>query len=154
MACTVCGRQLVFSRNALEPLSAPEMALAVRALPAIVGRALADYTCPYCEASHCFAVDRRRVEWLGANLYQPQEMSSHCFECRRPLKRLPGGSGGLTEKIADTSALDADTGLKCSRCHSICCVECCRKATRGRGTEGGLICPRCSRRPVDQLYYP
>jgi hypothetical protein len=154
MTCTVCRRDMVFTSSALEPLSATEMGLVVQVRPELVGRRLADFNCPYCDATHCFTVDRREPEWVGVNFYQPTDVLAHCFECHRPLKRLPGGTGGVTEQVEDTSGLDGDAGLKCPRCHSVCCVACCRRASRGRTQNGVMLCPRCGRRPVNLLYYP
>lgn len=154
MTCTRCRRQLVFSPHELQPLSPTEMGLVVRTKPSVVRRPLADYTCPYCEAAHCFTIDGRQPEWVGVNLYQPSESSVDCFECRQPLKRVPGSSSGLTEKVDDVSALEPEMGLKCPRCHSICCVRCCRRASRGRMQDGSVLCPRCNRGPVNLLYYP
>lgn len=154
MTCSVCQRRLVFSRADLDPLSPPEMALVVRSHPHTLRRPLAEYVCPYCEAAHCFATDAPRVEWIGVNIYQPQNTSAQCCECRRVLARPPGGPSGTTQRVEEPAALPIDYGLKCPHCGSVCCVECCRKAARGRVTDGSFRCPRCFRKPVDRLYFP
>ncbi|MDX9976247.1 MAG: hypothetical protein RBU21_24945 [FCB group bacterium] len=153
MTCPSCRRELVFSSRDLQVLSPVEMGLVVRTKPSVVRRPLADYTCPYCEAAHCFTIDGK-PEWIGVDLYQPRDSSNDCFECRQPLKRLPQGSGGLTERVDDVDSLEPEMGLKCPRCHSICCVRCCRRVSRGHTTDGSLLCPRCHRGPVNLLYFP
>lgn len=154
VTCTVCERELVFNRSELEPLSPAEMALVVRARPDVLGRKLSEYVCPYCESSHCFAATKKGVAWVGANLYQPQGKSAHCFECRRTLAQPIGGTPGTPQRVADVSALAPDYGMECPFCHAVCCVACCRNTARGRVTDGSLVCPRCRRRPVDLLYFP
>lgn len=154
MTCTVCERRLIFGRSAVELLSPPEMALVVRSCPKVVGRRLCEYVCPYCDASHCFVIGPKSLVWVGVNLYTPQTQSAHCFECNRILDRPPGGAAGMTQKIAEPAALPLGFGLKCSFCGAVCCVDCCKKASRGRTSDGSLACPRCRRKPINLLYFP
>lgn len=150
MTCTVCQRPLVFDSSAVAVLTPAETALVVRVRPNLVGRRMGEYTCPYCEAAHCFTTDRARLEWVGVNLYQPQARTVHCFECRRILQRPPGRPG---TRLAEMPNPLPDYGLECPHCHAVCCVGCCRDYTRKRTKDGSLLCPRCSRGPVESLYY-
>ena len=65
--CTECQKPLLILPSQLTRLSGPEMALVVGSRPHLVGRALGEYVCPHCEASHCFAMDRVPPVWIGAN---------------------------------------------------------------------------------------
>lgn len=153
-ACVSCNKPLVIGRADLTELSRPEMALAVRVRPDLTGRKLAEYVCPYCEASHCFAVERNRMEWVGVNLYSPHTTSARCMDCGKPLRTPPWPAGTYDGRLNEAPALQADFGLVCSKCHAVVCYACTQLATRGRTKDGSLVCPRCQRSPVDKTYHP
>ena len=153
MRCSVCQRRLVFHRGELEPLSPPELALAVRANRSMAGRRLAEYVCPHCEAAHCFATEGRDPVWLGVNLYEPQVFSNHCRECKRPLRRPRWPRGAYDGRLSEIRDLAPDLGLVCPHCKAVCCVACCEDATRKRTKDGSLLCPRCFRGPVETIYH-
>ena len=152
--CTVCQRDLVFTRDQMRTLKGVEVGLAVRSRKEAVGRPLAEYTCPHCESGHCFAVDGREPEWLGANLYQPQQSTGRCMECGRPFKRTPWPVGAHQGDLRTAPSLDGDLGLRCSRCKSVVCVACSQVATRNRTDGSVYYCARCSRPGMDSFYYP
>src|SRR6056297_829942 len=72
LVCRVCNRNLVFGPRELVALSPAERALSVRTKPELVGHALGEYSCPYCDAAHCFITDEKPPRYAGTNLYQPQ----------------------------------------------------------------------------------
>lgn len=154
LTCNVCQRELVIAMQDLRLLVGTEIGLAVRAIPAIVGRKLADYVCPYCEADHCFAVESGRPEWVGVNLYSPQTGGSQCMDCRKQLQRPPWPQGEYQGRPLEAPNPSPDYGLVCSRCDAVCCVACVKSATRNRTSDGSLLCPRCKRSPVDTYFYP
>ncbi len=154
LTCNVCQHEMVIAMRDLRPLEGTEIGLAVRAVPQIVGRKLADYACPYCEADHCFAIESGQPEWVGVNLYSPQSHSSNCMDCGKRLQRPPWPQGEYQGRPLDAPNPQPDFGLVCSRCKAVCCVECVKKATRNRTTDGSLLCPRCHRSPVDAYFYP
>lgn len=154
MTCSICQKTLVFHQDELELLSAVECALAVREKPDLVGRKLAEYVCPYCEAAHCFVISGKRMQWVAANLYEPQETTARCAECQKPLRRPPWPPGQYEGKLGEAPALAPDYGLVCSLCHAVCCVQCCVNLTRAGVREGKWTCPRCSRQSTDRLFYP
>lgn len=151
--CSVCQKQMVIPPEALVPLKSVEMALCVRIVPALNGRKLAEYTCPYCEAVHCFTVDTRTPEWIGANLYSPQTKGTRCLNCSRPLKVAPWGEGAYDKRLPE-APLQPDYGLECSKCGAVVCVQCTVDATRGGPTDGAYKCPRCFRLGVDKTFHP
>ncbi len=153
LICNNCQHKLVISMQDMRPLEGSEIGLAVRAIPQIVGRKLADYVCPYCEADHCFAIESGRPEWVGANLYSPQKQGSQCMECRKYLQRPPWPKGQYKGRVLEAPDVSPDYGLVCSRCGATCCVACVKDATRNRTKDGSLLCPRCHRSPVDEYYY-
>ena len=153
MACTVCREDLLFPTEDLVPLSPPEQALAVRVQPDVLGKRLAEYVCPHCEAAHCFATKGRRVEWIGVNLYEPQTKSAHCVQCKVLLRAPDWAPGRYDGRLHKAPGLEPDHGLVCPLCGAVCCVRCCRDATRNRTEDGSLKCPRCSRHPVDKVYH-
>jgi hypothetical protein len=153
MDCSVCGRALIFESHELTQLSPTEMALVVRVKPETVGRALSEYTCPHCDAAHCFAVDGPGPEWIGENLYEPQHGGGRCLECRKSLTIPPWTRGAHDERLSDVPDLRPDYGLTCPRCESVCCVECVDRASRGRTETGELVCPRCSRPPMNHFFH-
>lgn len=154
LPCSSCGKPLVVHRSELVPLSRPEVALCVRVQPDLVGHKLAEYVCPYCEASHCFVVDGRTPVWVGANLYSPHQGGARCMDCGKPLQTPPWPAGAYDGRLNEAPSLQPDYGLVCSKCHAIVCVACTRLATRGRTKDGTFVCPRCARSPVDRSYHP
>ena len=151
--CNVCQKQMVIPAADLVPLQSVEMALCVRTMPALMGRKLAEYTCPYCEAVHCFTVDKRTPEWVGANLYSPQTKGTRCLNCSKPLKIAPWGEGAYNKRLQE-APLQPDYGLVCSKCDAVVCVACTVDATRNRTKDGTFVCPRCFRPYVDRTYHP
>jgi hypothetical protein len=151
--CNVCQKQMVIAPEQMTPLQSVEMALCVRAVPQLNGRKLAEYTCPYCDAVHCFTVDKRTPEWIGANLYSPQTKGTRCLNCSKPLRVAPWREGAYDKRLQE-APLQPDYGLLCSRCDAVVCVECTLDATRNRTKDGSFICPRCFRSPVERTYHP
>ncbi len=154
LTCEVCQQELIFAPNALVPISSVEIGLVARTHPKLAGRKLFEYVCPHCESSHTFIVEGGRPQWVGVNLYQPQVKTTRCQECRKPLRRPPWPAGTHDGRVHEIPDLDDGLGLVCSRCGSVCCVECCRKATRTRTPDRTFLCPRCARGPVDRLFHP
>lgn len=154
MTCGMCHKQLVIPAPDMRLLTNVEMALSVRVLPELTGRKLAEYVCPYCEASHCFAVDRRKPEWVGVNLYSPHTKAARCLDCGKVLRTPPWAPGTYDGRLRDAPYLDPDYGLVCSRCQAVVCVDCTVKATRNRTKDGSFVCPRCARTPVDRTFHP
>ncbi|HRI88413.1 MAG TPA: hypothetical protein PLJ47_06095 [Candidatus Hydrogenedentes bacterium] len=153
LACTICQKQMVIPAEDLKPLQGVEMALCVRDNPALAGRKLAEYTCPYCEATHVFAVDKRAPEWVGANMFSPQSKGTRCLNCSKPLRTAPWGEGAYDKRLNE-APLQPDYGLQCSKCNAVVCVACTLDATRNRTKDGSFVCPRCFRSPVDRTYHP
>lgn len=152
--CSVCHRTLVFSKTELVPLSPVEMALVIRDKPALVGRKLVEYVCPYCEADHCFTLDKDTVSWAGANFYTPQIRSHCCSECNQPLQSPHWSRGQYDGRPLNAPDAPANYGLVCQRCGSVCCLECCRRNTRKPGADGALLCPRCGREGMTVFFHP
>ncbi len=151
--CNICQKQMVIPAADLVPLQSVEMALCVRAIPALMGRKMAEYNCPYCEAVHCFTVDKRTPEWVGVNLYSPQAKGTRCLNCSKPLKVAPWGEGAYNKRLQE-APLQPDYGLVCSKCDAVVCVACSVDSTRNRTKDGTLVCPRCFRPSVDRTYHP
>ena len=154
MPCTVCQKPLISEQGELRALQGAEVGLVVRSKPEAVGRMIAEYVCPYCEAAHCFLVDARPPRWLGANFSQPQTKTTHCFECRKPLRTPPWPEHAYDGRLEEAPHLPPDLGLVCGRCQAVCCVACCTAATKHRTPDGSLLCPRCFRGPVDRVFHP
>lgn len=154
MECSTCHRRMVIHPNQLVSLSGPEMALCVRVKPDLRGRKLAEFVCPYCDASHAFVLDRRPPEWIGANLYSPQTKTSTCMECGKPLRKAPWPPMLYDGRLHEAPELHPDLGLVCSRCQAVTCVSCVKNATRNRTKDGSLVCPRCQRTPVNRVFHP
>jgi hypothetical protein len=154
LPCSVCHRTLVISPTQLQLLSPAEIALAVRARPQLVRQRLAEHVCPFCEAAHCFVLSKGAAEWVGVNLYQPQQRSANCFECRTPLRAPSWPRGTYDGRISEAPAVLPDHGLLCARCHAVCCYACCESTARRRGLPGGLVCPRCMRAGIEAFYHP
>jgi len=153
MACSVCQQTLVIAPADLRPISGAEVALVVRECRSAEGRPLAGYACPYCDAYHVFALDGARPAWLVANPFEPQARANMCIECRKPLKRPSWPRGQFDGQVDAAPGLEPKHGLECSRCASVCCVECCRFVTRGKTEDGSLLCPRCFRGPVEKFHH-
>lgn len=153
MECTTCGNPLIVSSAQLTRLSYVEMGLVVRSLPKLVGQPLGEYICPHCRSSHCFVIGAKKIEYAGANLYSPEELTMRCMECRKLLKTPPWAQGTYDGRLAEAPHVSPDYGLRCSRCDAVCCYECCVKATRNRTKDGSLLCPRCFRGPVDKVLH-
>ena len=154
MPCTSCNRPLMIGREELVPLSKPEVALCVRVKPELTGKNLAEYVCPYCEASHCLSVTKRGLEWVGANLYSPHRGAARCMDCGKFLRTPPWPKGTYDGRLQEAPNLLPDHGLVCSKCQAIVCVDCTQRATRNRTKDGTFVCPRCFRSPVDKTYHP
>lgn len=152
--CSECGQNLVIPFQELTPLSGPEMALVVASHPEWVGRKLAEYVCPHCEASHCFAIDRRPPVWVGANLYAPQSKSNRCQECGKRLRAPHWSPDPEKDLVKNAPDLQPDYGLVCSRCGAVCCVACVAQYSRQDVREEGTRCPRCGRGPIDRIFRP
>lgn len=153
MQCTVCQRDLVIHPNEMTILSAPEIGLIVSVKRQILDRPMAEYRCPYCEASHCFAVDRNPPEWITANVYEAQEKKTRCANCDTLLRRPEWPEGPPRESLEDYPNLEAEHGLVCSRCQSVSCYRCCKEVTKNRTPDGSFLCPRCSRGPVNKVFH-
>lgn len=153
MTCAECQSQLIFHPKELVILSPPEMALVVGAFPDIRGHPLAEHVCPNCEAAHCFVTDAGAPMLVGVNIYEPQQKSSLCRECRRILKRPSWQWGVYDGRIDEIANLSLEYGLTCEKCQAACCIMCCNKATRNRTDDGSLLCPRCFRGPMVKVYH-
>ena len=153
MTCTVCHKQLYFESHHLEPLSPPETVLAVRAHPRLVGKKLAEYVCPYCEAAHCFVSEARFFEWIGVNLYEPRQKTANCLECGKPLRRPSWPQGAYGGHPKQALVIEHDHGLRCPHCNAMCCYACCENNTRERVADENLTCPRCFRAPMTQFFH-
>ncbi len=153
MACTSCQRELVIAPGELDPISGAESALVVRERPEVSGRPLADYQCPYCEAHHTFTLDSSPPKWLITNAFSPEGMTNRCCQCHKNLKRPPWPSGARDADPQLNPDLDPDNGLVCVRCGAICCVVCCKEASRGRTHDRTWMCPRCFRGPLAKVHH-
>ncbi|MFO7973474.1 MAG: hypothetical protein R6V12_02430 [Candidatus Hydrogenedentota bacterium] len=152
--CSECQQMLVIPSRELTPLTGAEMGLVVGSRPQLVGRKLAEYVCPHCEASHCFAIDRKPPVWVGVNLYAPQSKSNRCQECRRRL-RIPGWiADPEKDYVKNAPDVQPDYGLVCARCGAVCCVACVAQYSRQDVRAEGARCPRCGRSPVDRIFRP
>jgi len=138
----------------LNRLSGPEMALVVGSRPHLVGRALGEYVCPHCEASHCFAMDRVPPVWIGANFYAPQAHTANCMECRKRLRVPSWPADPESDNVLHANDLRPDYGLLCSRCGAVCCVACVAQYSRQDVRAEGARCPRCGRSPINTVFRP
>jgi len=154
LSCSVCQRDMVFSPGDLQPLTPAELGLTVRARPEMRGKRLASYSCPYCESVHCFEVDGKKTEWMGANFYTPQLGGANCLECLKPVKAPPWPEGQYEGAINQAPNIPPNTGMKCSRCGAVVCFECANGVTRGSVKGPVYKCPRCSRVSIDRFFYP
>ena len=151
MECTVCHKHLVFGTSELFPLTGTEVALVVRTQPPLVGKKLFEYVCPYCDASHCFVIDRQKYKWVAVNSYNPQVLTTNCMECGKSIQRPPWPKGQYDEQVHAVPQMRDEYGLICSRCGARCCVACCRKVTPKATLP--FLCPRCRRGPVHQFLH-
>ena len=104
MICSVCQAELSFTKKEMTDLPDVEIAMAVRAIPKIRRKKLAEYVCPHCEAAHCFIVEGIKPICVGTNLYVPQESGTRCINCHKHLKNppwKPGEYDGTPEKEKD-----------------------------------------------------
>lgn len=152
--CSECQKPLVILPSQLRHLSGPEMALVVGSRPHLVGRALGEYVCPHCEASHCFAVDRVPPVWIGANFYAPQTRTANCMECRKRLHVPAWPADPESDNVLHAKDLRPDYGLLCSRCGAVCCVACVAQYSRQDVRTEGARCPRCGRSPINTVFRP
>ena len=152
--CTECQKPLLILPSQLTRLSGPEMALVVGSRPHLVGRALGEYVCPHCEASHCFAMDRVPPVWIGANFYAPQAHTANCMECRKRLRVPSWPADPESDNVLHANDLRPDDGLLCSRCGAVCCVACVAQYSRQDVRAEGARCPRCGRSPINTVFRP
>jgi hypothetical protein len=152
--CSVCDHAIVFTVDQLAPLSAPETGLVVSARPEVVGKKLYDYVCPHCETSHCFTVNKKKPEWIGENMYQPEVKGARCMECKKPLKAPPWPRGTYDDRFSEVPHLEGDTGLECTRCDAIACATCAKANTLESTFNGAYRCCRCSRMSLDKIFHP
>lgn len=153
MVCSICGSPADVAPGALASLSPAEKALAVREHPAVIGQNLVEFACPSCDASHCYSMQRHTMTLIGVNLYQGQHYQTNCKECQKHIIQPPWRQGAYDGKVEKAPGDVADMGLQCSLCGAICCVDCCKRSTRNRTTDGTLLCPRCFRGPIDRFYH-
>lgn len=153
MVCTVCGAPAEVSQSALATLSPAEKALVVRERPSVIGQNLVEFACPGCDASHCYGVRRNTMTLIGVNLYQGQHFQTNCKECQKPIARPPWRAGAFDGHVDGAPGDLSNLGLQCSLCGAICCVDCCKRSTRNRRSDGALLCPRCFRGPNDRFYH-
>jgi len=154
MVCAVCGEAAHVSPGALEKLSSAEKALVVRERPDVIGQNLVEFACPSCDASHCYKSRGQTLELIGVNLYQGQHFQANCKECQRRIVRPPWRRGAFDGNVNQAPGDLTSLGLQCTLCGAICCVNCCRQATRNRTADGTLLCPRCFRGPNNRFYHP
>lgn len=152
--CPVCDHPMIVAPKDLTPISTAEAGLVVSQAPEALGRKLAEFKCPHCDADHTFAVDGRRPEWIIANAFAPHTTLARCAECGTPLDAPPWPRGRYDKRIKDAPAVAARLGLVCGKCGAACCIECVKLASRGRTKDGSLRCPRCFRSPVERFYHP
>lgn len=152
MRCGHCQHTMIAPVEQLVPLSPPELALAVRVRPEWVKRKLSEYICPHCASAHVFAVDVSPPAYLGEDLYTPKTRGNRCMECGKALQRPAWAKGEHDNNLKD-APLSMDHGLECQFCKSVFCYECAERVSRTRKKDGSLICPRCFRHPVVNVYH-
>ena len=152
--CSECHRILVFNPLQLQPLIPVEKGLAVRSRPKLVGLPLAEYVCPFCAAAHCFSLEKKKPVWVGVNLYEAQEKSANCFECRVTLRRPAWPRGAYDGRVNEAPAVFPDHGMVCGRCNAVCCHGCCEETAHRRGEDSSLYCPRCMRKGITAFFHP
>jgi hypothetical protein len=150
--CVTCGTSLSARLEKLRLLSPQERGLIVCEHPHLTGAVLAELVCASCGAAHCFVVRGRKPEYVGTDIFAPQTRTSKCLDCHQTLERPNWQVDTYIGNLSD-APLRPRIGLICSRCGGVSCVECCRKATRNRTTDGSFLCPRCFRGPVDKVYH-
>lgn len=151
--CAVCGESVEVSSESLSTLSPAEKALVVRERPNVIGQNLVEFACPACDASHCYSVRRNAMAYVGVNLYQGQHFQTNCKECQKRIKKPVWPDRAYDGKVNQAPGDLTDLGLQCSLCGAICCVDCCKRATRNRTSDGTLLCPRCFRGPNDHFWH-
>lgn len=150
--CKECQCTLPILKDEFVAIKGTEKGLVVRERPELVQRPLAEFVCPRCETTHCFAMDRTPPEWVGMNFYQPQQKSARCKECGKKLERPPWPKDVFGGNVLRAPDLKPNLGVQCPRCGAVTCVTCAQDATRNR-VAGGYLCPRCFRGPMVDLYY-
>ncbi|MDP7639360.1 MAG: hypothetical protein QGG73_06550 [Candidatus Hydrogenedentes bacterium] len=150
--CPSCQQTLLIHPGEMAPISPVEIALVVSVKPSVVGRALGEYRCPYCDADHCFAIEAWPPEYVTSNAYESQAFTTHCPQCHKALRKPGWPPGDQDENALANSDMSDDHGLVCYRCEGVSCVSCCRGATRNRTKDGSLLCPRCDRGPVEKVF--
>lgn len=155
VGCPICRQALNVGLGDVRPLSNVEMALAVSAHPSLVGKPLRSMNCATCDAELTFEQVKQGLRYVGVNIYSPQDMTEHCQNCGKPLATPPWAPGTYEGHVA-AAPLQQHThvGLICGRCDARCCYSCVRNTTRGRTSDGALMCPRCFRTPMDRIFYP
>lgn len=152
--CTVCNTETPASADMLSPLSSAEKALVVRERPIALGKSLAEFVCPRCDASHCYIDSPKSMTLVGVNLYQGQSFQTRCKECQKRLLTPPWPAGTYDGNWRDAPGPIDDFGMVCAQCEAISCISCCTSTTRNRTPDGSLLCPRCYRGPLVQFYHP
>ena len=152
--CEVCGEQTIVARESIHALSSAEKALVVRECAAGLGKNMAEYVCPSCDASHCFALQANDVVFLGVNLYEGQKFGARCVECQAKLTKPTWAPGRYDGDIRSAPGEVDSLGLVCPRCSAVCCVACCKGVTRNRTPDGSYLCPRCFRGPQTTFFHP
>lgn len=150
--CTSCQKTLIVHLGEMTPISPAETALVVSVKPRVVGRTLGEYRCPYCDADHCFIVEGWPPEYVTTNAYESQKITGRCTQCEKALRKPGWPAGDRDAGWPGNPDLSDDHGLVCSRCAAVCCVSCCRDATRNRTEDGSFLCPRCHRGPVEKVF--
>ena len=153
MGCSACQQEMNIAKDDFVPISGSEVALVVGSHPSLAGRKLAEYVCPSCGASHCFVVEKNEPAWVGANLYSPQEKSTSCLECRKRLRMPRWPEGGDSDTTFSAPDLQPDYGVVCSRCGSVCCIECVERFSRADARTSEVKCPRCGGSPVNRIFH-
>lgn len=153
LPCSVCGHTMVFTRRELIPVTPISKGLIVRTFPALSTRKLAEYSCGSCGAIHCFIVEGKAPEWVGANLYQPGGVGSKCMECSRLLRKPPWPAGLYDGRIAEAPQIAPETAMKCGRCGAVVCHGCASKNSFGQLRGGAYRCPRCSRGGITGFFH-
>jgi len=154
VSCPVCKHEFEVFPGSMRPLTNVEIGLAVSAMPHLLGKQFVECECPRCDAALCFEVQHDRLRLAGSNIYTAHDRPGLCQNCQRPLATPPWPAGAYDGKLKEGLDIGPGIGLVCGRCGARCCYSCVQKATRGRTNGGALICPRCSRSPVDKVFHP
>jgi hypothetical protein len=154
MTCNICQHELVVAVADLQPVTGTDVGLAVRAEPKVAGRKLADYSCPYCEAT-TVSSSTRPLRNGSASTFIRRKPAARCvWNAANRCNARRGRRANTKAGHSKPPNVSPDYGLVCARCGATCCVACVKSATRNRTTDGSLLCPRCRRAPVDAYFYP